>query len=372
MKLIFVSLDNPFPPNYGGAIDIYYKIKALSNLNCEIYLHCYYSDRSPHSELEQFCKEVYYYPRKSIIKTLISFNLPYLVASRNSKELLANLQKNDYPIFFDGLQSSVISKSPELKWRKKYLRIHNIESDYMANLSKSEKSILRKIVFKIECLKYLTFEKKLTHFKSIFTISNQDKNFYQKFNKNTFEVPPFHGNQSVQSLEGSGGFILYHGNFNVSENLKAVQFLIQNIFNNLDIPVKIAGINAVKKLSPFIENRNIELIENPSIQAMKSLVQSAHINILPTFQSTGVKLKLLNSLFLGRHCIVNNEMIAPTPFLATLCVICNSIEEYKRELLILFSTPFSYKEIQRRSQKLNDYCNNLDNANMILKKIFNE
>lgn len=372
MKLNFVSLDNPYPPNYGGAIDIFFKIKALSKLNCDIYLHCYYSERNPHQKLEKYCTEVYYYTRKSILKALISFNLPYLVASRNSKKLLINLQKNDFPIFFDGLQSSVISKNPVLKRRKKYLRIHNIESDYMSNLSKSEKFILRKIVFKIECLKYLTFEKKLTHFKSIFTISNQDKNFYQKFNKNTFEIPPFHGNQSIQSLEGSGEFILYHGNFNVSENFKVAQFLIQNVFNELGISVKIAGMNADKKLKSFINNKNIELIENPSIQEMKSLIQTAHINILPTFQSTGVKLKLLNSLFLGRHCIVNNEMIAPTPFLATLCVICNSIEEYKRELLILFSTPFSQKEVQDRNQKLNDYCNDSDNANMILKRIFNE
>ena len=83
MKLNFVSLDNPYPHNYGGAIDIFFKIKALFELNCEIYLHCYYSDRPPHSKLKEYCKEVYYYPRKSILKSLFSINLPFVVSSRN-------------------------------------------------------------------------------------------------------------------------------------------------------------------------------------------------------------------------------------------------------------------------------------------------
>ena len=69
MNLNIVSLDNPFPPNYGGAIDIYFKIKALSDLGCKIYLHCYYSERKPSSHLEQLCESVNYYPRKSILNS---------------------------------------------------------------------------------------------------------------------------------------------------------------------------------------------------------------------------------------------------------------------------------------------------------------
>ena len=41
VKINFISLDIPEPPNYGGAIDIYYKIKALLKLDCKIILHCF-------------------------------------------------------------------------------------------------------------------------------------------------------------------------------------------------------------------------------------------------------------------------------------------------------------------------------------------
>ena len=42
MKLNVVSFDIPYPPDYGGVIDIYYKIKALNSAGIKIHLHCFY------------------------------------------------------------------------------------------------------------------------------------------------------------------------------------------------------------------------------------------------------------------------------------------------------------------------------------------
>ena len=38
----------------------------------------------------------------------------------------------------------------------------------------------------------------------------------------------------------------------------------------------------------------------------------SQINMLITYQSTGLKLKLLYALFNGRHCMVNKEMVEGT------------------------------------------------------------
>ena len=64
-KLHIVSFDVPFPPNYGGIIDVFYKIKALSELGVEIYLHAFEYKTGKSEELEKICKKVYYYPRKT-------------------------------------------------------------------------------------------------------------------------------------------------------------------------------------------------------------------------------------------------------------------------------------------------------------------
>ena len=83
-----------------------------------------------------------------------------------------------------------------------------------------------------------------------------------KYHSNIKTVLPFHGNQTITSQEGKGSFILYHGNFDVSENLKSAKYLIEYVFNGLKIPVKIAGKNALKKLNQFNNLKNLELIEN--------------------------------------------------------------------------------------------------------------
>jgi len=370
MKLNIVSLDNPFPPNYGGAIDIFYKLKSLYGQGYKIYLHCFYSNRNPKPELEYYCQRVYYYQRRSFIKSILNARIPFVVSSRYSKALIGNLLKNNYPILFDGLQSSLISQKGEFKNRKKYLRLHNIESDYMKQLSKAEENWIRKFGLRLDAYRYQSFEKKLNQYEAIFTISKTDQKFYQTYNNNVYLLNAFHGQQKVQSQLGIGNYILYHGNFDVSENLKVANFLIKNVFNSLRFPIKIAGKNAFNKLQPYINNSNIEIINNPNSELMKKLILDAHINILPTFQATGIKLKLINSLFLGRHCIVNNAMIAPTPILDKLCIISNSADEFINKIVEIIQLPFLQKDIKNRKDILLKYFNDLENSKILIEKIF--
>ena len=105
-KLHIVSYDVPYPPDYGGAIDLFYKIKSLSEAGCEIYLHCYEYGRGHTSELEKYCKAVWFYPRKTGWKG-ISLSLPYIVYSRRDKALLQRLQEIDAPILFEGIHTTV-------------------------------------------------------------------------------------------------------------------------------------------------------------------------------------------------------------------------------------------------------------------------
>ena len=68
-KLHIVSFDVPFPTNYGGVIDVFYKLKALHKQGVEIYLHVYEYGIGEQKELLNYCKEVFYYPRNSFIKS---------------------------------------------------------------------------------------------------------------------------------------------------------------------------------------------------------------------------------------------------------------------------------------------------------------
>ena len=43
--LHIISFTIPYPPNYGGAIDVFFKIKALHSYGVQVHLHCFSYDR---------------------------------------------------------------------------------------------------------------------------------------------------------------------------------------------------------------------------------------------------------------------------------------------------------------------------------------
>jgi hypothetical protein len=303
-KLHIISLDIPFPANYGGAIDIFYKLKSLSNLNVEITLHCFeYGDRKPNDELNKYCKEVFYYKRKTGFAGLDA-TLPYIVSSRNDKQLLKNLLVDNSPILFEGIHTTYLLNHSSLKKRQKIIRTHNIESEYYQHLVKHEKSYLKKLYYAWESMRLISYENKLQNANAILSISKSDAAYFSKKYPTiqTQWIPAFHGNNEVRILEGKGNYCLYHGNLDVAENKQAVDFLVDEVFIDLNIKLIISG-----KTTSNIENQksNIEFIKNPSNEKLQALIQHAHINILPSMQVSGIKLKLLNALFNGRFCLLN-------------------------------------------------------------------
>jgi hypothetical protein len=144
--------------------------------------------------------------------------------------------------------------------------------------------------------------------------------------------------------------------------------LLDNVFNGLDFSIIIAGMNASEKLSSF-QNDKIKIVNNPNKHHMNLLIREAQINILPTFQATGVKLKLINSLYIGRHCLVNPKMIEPTPNLEELCVICDSPDHFITKIREYMEKPFNREMAQKRQDILSKILNNRVNAKLIFEEM---
>ena len=79
--LNIIAFNIPWPANYGGIIDVYYKIKALHQCGVKIILHCFEYERAHSPELEAICEKVFYYKRHTGLRTNITL-LPYNVYSR--------------------------------------------------------------------------------------------------------------------------------------------------------------------------------------------------------------------------------------------------------------------------------------------------
>jgi len=367
-----ISFGIPYPPNQGGLIDVYYKLKAFKEAGIKIHLHCFEYDRYPSKMLNEICFSVNYYKRKYSKFDLFG-NKPFIVISRTSEELVKNLLKNNYPILFEGLHTCLYLDDKRLKDRYKIVRTHNVEHVYYHHLARVEKNVFRKYYFFNEGNKLRSFQKILKKADGIAAISKNDTLYFQKRYSNVKTITAFHPNNEITIKKGKGDYALYHGSLHVGENNEAALFLIKKVFNDLKIPLIIAGNHPSKELREAVKNKkNIELRSNISTDEIYQLIKNAQINILPTFQATGIKLKLLAALYTGRHCIVNSAMVKDTG-LESLCVIKESPADIKNLIKEYFTKPFTQEEIDSRENLLvhNDYSNR-KNIKELIRLLFRE
>lgn len=369
--LHIVAFSIPYPANYGGVIDVFYKLKALFYAGIKIHLHCYQYDRSEAPELNRYCTSVTYYPRQTGFTSQLSFN-PYIVESRKSEALLNNLNSDNYPILFEGLHSCYYLNHKSLQGRILIYRESNIEHHYYYNLFKAERNPVRKAFFLIESLKLKFYQKILKSATKMLVVSQTDCDYLaaQFPGKSVIYLPSFHGNSEVKSLAGKGEYVLYHGNLSVGENALAAEYLVNEVFNDLKIPFKIAGLNPSDSLAKLVSGReNIELVPNPPKDEMDALVRNAQINVLVTFQATGLKLKLLNTLYNGRWMLVNQEMLAGTG-LESLCEIAGNSAKMKQKILALFNSEFDQNQLVARNELLRNRFSDEANAIKLINEVF--
>lgn len=349
--LHIVSFDIPFPANYGGVIDVYYKLVWLNQLGIKIHLHCFEYGRKHAKELNAICESVTYYKRETGLMSFLSF-LPYTVKSRVSNELKTNLLKDDHPILCEVLHTCWLMNEPELKKRFKIYRHSNIEHEYYQGLAKAEKNTLKKLFLLTEARKLKRFEKTISQANLILAVNEHDTAYFKATypSVKTEYLPSFHSNAAITSKEGMGNYILFHGNLSVAENKEAVEWLINNVFCNIKQQVIIAGLNPDDQLKALIEkHEHIDLIPNPTEAKMSELVLNAHQHVLYTKQATGLKLKLLNVLFQGRHVICNSNMVKGSGVVINESVcICDTASEMILKIEQNASISFDKHLIQHR------------------------
>lgn len=367
--LHIISFDVPYPADYGGVVDVLYKIKALHEAGVSIHLHCFEYGRGKRKELEQFCTEVFYYPRQEGHKGF-SLQVPYIVSSRHDEKLWQRLNADSHPILFEGVHTTYGLTNGLIDKKNVAVRLHNTEHEYYKQLGQWEGSIMRKAYMHHESRLLKRYEETLIDYK-LLAISEEDvKKYRQHFKaKNIEHLPAFIPNTTVTSKEGTGNFVLYHGNLSVAENEKAAVWLLTKVFNELEIPFVIAGKNPSQKLIDLAHKKpHTCIVANPEEKEMNDLIEKAQVHLLPSFTDSGIKLKLLNAAFSGRHLIVNDMMIKNTG-LETCCQLANNPTEIKYHTYRLFHKAFTSEEIKLREDLLQQHFSNKKHAEQLIQAL---
>lgn len=345
-----VSFDVPYPPNYGGVIDVFYKIKALSELGIKIYLHTFEYGRGKQIELEKYCEEVFYYPRKSFWKSFLS-STPFIVKSREHHLLEKRLDEAKFPILFEGLHSVSFFKNQSKVDVQTLVRMHNIEHDYYHGLAESERNLFKKIFFKLEAIKLKKHQEVLSRCNHILTISPLEQNYFLEFFGTKCRYIPVFSDTHFSDLKPPKDFVLWHGDLRVSDNVKSALWAIE-IVKNTNHKLIIASNTKEEEVFRACKQLNNVTFNDLNTECeLDSLMASANVNLLFTFQVTGIKLKLLNTLVKSRFIIANEKIIKQTG-LEALCIEGNTTLEIKKQLDFYMSLPFSDEERIARKEAL--------------------
>ncbi len=366
LRLHIVSFDIPYPPNYGGVIDVYYKIRALHEAGVSIHLHCFEYQRARSIELERYCSKVSYYPRKT--GWLINLSpLPYIVKSRMLPGLFQALLSDDAPVLFEGLHTCGFMDDKRLSKRLKIYRESNIEHHYYYHLSLTERNPGRKVFFLLESVKLFFFQRILRHASLMLPVSQADCDYLSaRFPlQRVILMPSFHRDQQVNTIPGKGSYALYHGKLSVAENNQAARYLINEVWTGTMPRLVIAGMKPPDWLVRLARSRaNVTLVPDPPEEEMARLIREAHLTILITKQATGLKLKLLDSLYNGRFCLVNSLMLAGTS-LHGLCEVADTADGLRLRVQQLFQSEFTPERILERTKLLEGSYSNIKNCNLL-------
>lgn len=365
-----VCFNAPAPADYGGAIDVYAKIKALAGAGADIILHYFqYQDGRGHAGLEPFCKAIFTYKRKSF-RQCLAYSLPYIVASRVNRELIERLNGDKYPVLLEGIHCTGIL--PYLaKDRKVVLRLHNNEAAYYRQLAQRETRPLRNLFYSSEATRLERYQQKLAHEVKTAAISLAEQAYFT--NRlgwaHVTWIPAFTPWLQAHFRSYAEPYCLYHGDLSVNDNALTAQWLAEHIFDDGAAHLIVAGKNPPQKLVALLTKApNCTIIPNPSDEYLEQLIGKAQVNLVPALGGSGVKLKLVHALLRGRHVVANAVAIEGSG-LEGAVQLAEDLPALKQCIARLMQAPFGQKEMAARAQLLAPY-DPQRNAHSLLALLF--
>lgn len=354
-----------------GGSDLYWMIIALSQEGFRIHLHLFQDCGSVHQDIESHVTEIQFY-RRNIGHKGFSLTIPYSVGSRADENLKRNLEKNQFPILFEGIESTYYLHIGNFKDNRCLVRLQNLQSQNPATLTKLQTKGVRKIYSYYENKLCISYEKQiLKNHCCVLTSSNlnEELKFHRMMGKSTM-VPQFMGMASAMGLEGSGNFCLFHGKLSDKFTEDAAIWLINSIFNEIEVPLVIAGENpSDSMINAAHKKMHTCIVANPGEKEMMELIKKAHLHIFPLSLPNGSKNAILQAIILGRHLLIHHDKNKESEF----SMVCHEASEplsYIQKITELFETPFSLDEIEKRQSFLHKEFNDKKNVIQLIKLLY--
>ena len=290
-----------------------------------------------------------------------SYHVERFISNDFDKKLIEVLNSTT----FDIVQIETLYMSPYIETIRRnsrakiVLRAHNIEHLIWERITESTRNPLKKAYLNHLSKTLKNYEKGiLNDYDGIVPISEKDAGFFKKISDTA--VMPISFGINPKSLEVSNNKpvenALFHiGSMNWIPNEEGIRWFLDEAWpliseENPTLKVYLAGREMPQWLSK-LKIPNVEVVgEVPDAQ---EFIQSKSISIAPLFSGSGIRIKIIESMAMGKAVIstkIGAEGIHYTD--GKNILIANTAEEFSKAATFLYKNPAKSKEIGENARKL--------------------
>lgn len=374
MNILFLSTENPFPPDHGHHIRTYHILKSLAEQHRVHFLAFARTEKEVglKSDLEKFCATAdiillpqsnwrmyaaivanFFSPEPFIIKRYDS-----LAARQRIREILASCSID--AIHFD--LPHLAAYLGEVAHLPKILTNHNVESLRLRRWAEVERNPFLKLYLFYQSHKLYRFESKLCpQFDRCITVSDFDKQTLREMCKsdnfitipNGVDVEYFSRRTETTSMEG----LVWAGSMGGAYNRDAVDYFLSEIAPLIhaqmpEIKMTFVGASPTALLRKLAEE-NRQIICTNYVDDVRPYVDRAAVFIAPLRSGSGTKIKVLNAMSQAKPVVttsVGAEGIAVTS--GREVFIADSREEFAERVILLLQNSQIAREMGQKARRL--------------------
>ena len=326
MKILWLTPELPFPPNNGHRYVYFNRIKRMHRLGHKIDVFTLYSSGdSPivAKMYENICNSITVVKKDKKHMAMFSIT-PYHVRKMYSLELENKLKEyiscNKIDIaMVDSLCMTIYNHILFHKnIMKRCYNVHNIDHILLFRSSRKTKKLIDKIKYAAEGIKSFFYEKKIykNRVYSYFTFVSKAEAVYAKslYNITSLLHSPI-GAEAIsldkQDINCSSNMnIVFVGNLSYFSNIESLQWFLDKVYPTIkqkchDVKLYIVGKSPQKEMiNACAHDKSITIHQN--VKNVSKYISIASVVIAPMVSGAGTKVKIVESLALGKIVVTTN------------------------------------------------------------------
>lgn len=367
-KIAVVAGFCPYPPTFGGAVDIWERIKGIHRLGWDIDLIITEQKTVLDDcvdEIKKYVTNLFVAPRKNKLVYLFS-KKPLQVKSREKlKEI--SIKKHYNIVLLEGEFCYPFVQNKTVSFDKLIVRIHNNEADYFRQLGQSSHSLKQKLYYWQETPKIKKFSTEVfNRADRLWYISKEECNRSPYAEKSVFMPFPINS-EMVKPVPNSEKNVLYIGALFMQNNLYGLDWYIENVHSELlqikDYQFFIVGSvkNNQQELNKKYGNLpNVRLfLDQPDITPF---YQKAGLFINPMFHGSGVKVKSVSALVNGLPLVSTDIGAEGIGLTDEMFFRANNTEDFVTKIKHIFNVP---ADAMNKTQTAQQYLQEINYTNIL-------